>query len=367
MLEEGKLVQKNLLEFLMSENEITWQSIILDLIKSSELDPWDIDISILANKYIAVIRQLKESNLFISGKVLLASAMLLKFKADKLLSEGITSLDNLMFPPVQVEELEFSGNVKNFVFDADPHLTIKTPQARKRKVSINELIGALEKALEVNERRLLKVADRNRFPDSLRIPDKPRDVGEVINELYKRIQQFFSFKPILLFSELIPSESREDKISTFVPLLHLSNHDKVEINQEDKQALTAASNEEGNDIKNMARKIAELSDAVVLVAFEKNNIYYTGIANLLTQPEFADFDLIYDLSFVVDHLDEVIEKIFDSVRDTEIKIGKDNYFAKQCTSILTKVDDKMLGILGPIRMDYERNLGLINYTKKLLA
>ena len=142
---------------------------------------------------------------------------------------------------------------------------------------------------------------------------------------------------------------------------------KVEINQEDKQALTAASNEEGNDIKNMARKIAELSDAVVLVAFEKNNIYYTGIANLLTQPEFADFDLIYDLSFVVDHLDEVIEKIFDSVRDTEIKIGKDNYFAKQCTSILTKVDDKMLGILGPIRMDYERNLGLINYTKKLLA
>jgi len=142
---------------------------------------------------------------------------------------------------------------------------------------------------------------------------------------------------------------------------------KIELNQEDKEALATAMRGEENDIKNVAKKIAELSNAAVVVAFEKNNIYYTGISNLLTQPEFADFDLIYDLSFVVDHLDEVIEKVFDSVRDTEIKIGKDNYFAKQCTSILTKVDDKMLGILGPIRMDYERNLGIINYTKKLLA
>jgi len=142
---------------------------------------------------------------------------------------------------------------------------------------------------------------------------------------------------------------------------------QVELNKEDKEALITAMGGEENDIKNVAKKIAELSNAAVVVAFEKNNIYYTGISNLLTQPEFADFDLIYDLSFVVDHLDEVIEKIFDSVKDTEIKIGKDNYFAKQCTSILTKVDDKMLGILGPIRMDYQRNLGIINYTKKLLA
>ncbi|NCP17042.1 DeoR family transcriptional regulator [Candidatus Kuenenbacteria bacterium] len=141
---------------------------------------------------------------------------------------------------------------------------------------------------------------------------------------------------------------------------------EVELNRGDKEALATAKSEEGNNIKNVAKKIAELSNAAVVVAFEKNNIYYTGISNLLTQPEFADFDLIYDLSFVVDHLDEVVEKIFDSVQETEIKIGKDNYFAKQCASILTKIDDKMLGILGPVRMDYQRNLGLINYTKKLL-
>ncbi len=229
-----RLVQKNLLDFLMSENEITWQSIILDLIKTGNLDPWNIDISLLSNKYLEKIRELQVSNLFISGKVLLASAMLLKFKADKLLDEGIGYLDNLMFPPEDVEDLsQFMDNNKRISLDADPRLTIKTPQARKKKVSVNELIAALEKALEVNDRRLLKFADRNRIPENLKIPENVVDIEQVINDLYRRIQQLFVNKPLLLFSELVPSGVKKDKIFTFVPLLHLSNHAKVDMDQKE--------------------------------------------------------------------------------------------------------------------------------------
>ena len=35
-----------------------------------------------------------------------------------------------------------------------PVLTIRTPQARKRRVNLADLIGALHKALEVNQRRI---------------------------------------------------------------------------------------------------------------------------------------------------------------------------------------------------------------------
>ena len=41
--------QDRILNLLMQKDEITWQTILNDLIKSGEINPWDIDISILAN------------------------------------------------------------------------------------------------------------------------------------------------------------------------------------------------------------------------------------------------------------------------------------------------------------------------------
>ena len=41
---------------LIQEDEITWQAIILDLVKTGELNPWDVDISILTFKYLDIIK-----------------------------------------------------------------------------------------------------------------------------------------------------------------------------------------------------------------------------------------------------------------------------------------------------------------------
>ena len=37
---------------LISSGELGWQGIIYDLIKTEQLDPWDIDLSRLSEKYI---------------------------------------------------------------------------------------------------------------------------------------------------------------------------------------------------------------------------------------------------------------------------------------------------------------------------
>lgn len=145
-----------------------------------------------------------------------------------------------------------------------------------------------------------------------------------------------------------------------------------ELRQRDKEALEKIKKEGqsfDNDlmVKNLAKEIAGLTNLAAVIAFAKNNVYYTGISNLFCQPEFADFDLIYNMSEVIDHLDDVVADIFESIKDTQIKVGKDNYFANNCGTVLTRVGDKLVGLLGPIRMDYERNLGLINYAKKLLT
>ena len=54
-----------------------WQIIIYDLISSEQLDPWDIDLIILTNKYFEKILEIEDDpNFYISSKVLLASAIL---------------------------------------------------------------------------------------------------------------------------------------------------------------------------------------------------------------------------------------------------------------------------------------------------
>ncbi|KKS40181.1 hypothetical protein A3H03_01510 [Candidatus Kuenenbacteria bacterium RIFCSPLOWO2_12_FULL_42_13] len=118
--------------------------------------------------------------------------------------------------------------------------------------------------------------------------------------------------------------------------------------------------------KMLAKAVAELADTAVVYCPSKNNTYYTGLSNLLSQPEFADFNLIYRLTEVVDNFDEVLDGLYDKIKDIEIKIGKDNAFSSDCASILTKKSGKVFGLIGPMRMDYERNLGLVTFVRELL-
>lgn len=118
--------------------------------------------------------------------------------------------------------------------------------------------------------------------------------------------------------------------------------------------------------KQLAKKVAELSHGAVIMAFSRSDIYYTGISNLFSQPEFADMNIIYSISEVVDSLDDVISKVFSEIEDVDIKIGRDNYFSDKCASVFRRKGDKVVGILGPVRMDYESNLGLLDYMIKWL-
>lgn len=139
------------------------------------------------------------------------------------------------------------------------------------------------------------------------------------------------------------------------------------VGDKDKNILKKAKDSGGQSAeKILAKAVAELADTAVIYCPSKNNTYYTGLSNLLSQPEFADFNLIYQLTEVADNFDEVLEKIYDKIKDTEIKIGKDNAFSPDCASILTRKGSKVFGILGPMRMDYERNLGLVTFVKELL-
>ena len=212
-------------------DEITWQNIIYELVKSEQMDPWDINISTISQKYIDMLRTLKEHDFRVSGKVLLAAAILLKIKSTKLVGDDLSELDRLLIGvEEEMEELGFEEGSDPQKLGEIPSLIPRTPQPRKRKVSIFDLVEALEKALEVKKRRLLNSIP----PLNLQAPKKGKDITEIIKEIYGRIKSFFvgALKNKLTFSKLLPSESKEDKVHTFIPLLYLAQQNKIELVQE---------------------------------------------------------------------------------------------------------------------------------------
>jgi len=127
-------------------------------------------------------------------------------------------------------------------------------------------------------------------------------------------------------------------------------------------------------IKEISKKVAEEASGLVVLAFSRNDFYYTGLSYLFGQPEFQQAQVVYSVSQVVDHLDETMADIFDKIGDkTEIFLGRENPFSELCSTILIRFqlpkqkNYSLFGLLGPMRMDYERNLSMVNYIKELLT
>ncbi len=129
--------------------------------------------------------------------------------------------------------------------------------------------------------------------------------------------------------------------------------------------------ESENDFKKVAKIMADISKNAVFWAFHKNNLYYTGVSNLFIQPEFKTTDVVCDISIIIDRMEEIIANSFDDFTIGEnVLIGSDNPFGNFLSTVLLKYKYNnqvgVVGLLGPTRMDYEKNIGLLNFIKNKL-
>lgn len=118
----------------------------------------------------------------------------------------------------------------------------------------------------------------------------------------------------------------------------------------------------------VAKKLAEQTSAATLLAFSPHDVYYTGLANLFAQPEFAHLPLIRQMSEIIDHLDEVLANLAPDITELRILVGDDNPFGDACGTILAPIrvsGVSVIGILGPVRMAYDANVGRIRYLQEL--
>jgi len=153
-------MEDRIFQLLVENDDIAWKDIIFNLVKTEQMDPWDIKIGQLAKKYIELLKKAKDLDFKISGKVVLAASILLRMKSKRLVGEDLDEFDRLLAGNT-VDEDEFYDELAT-MRDASQiseeermNLVPRTPQPRKRKVSVYDLVNALEKALEVKKRRII--------------------------------------------------------------------------------------------------------------------------------------------------------------------------------------------------------------------
>lgn len=230
---EEKSVKQEQIHDILFNREIGWQEIIYDLINTEQLDPWDVNITVLTDKYLEKINEFEEADFFVSSKVLLAAALLLRIKSEILLNKYIKSIDEILFGKKEekkyaFERIELEENI--------PELIPKSPMPRFRKVTLQELLESLNKAIATENRRIKKeIIKRNALREiTFSLPKRKFNIKNKIRELYENLLEHFKEngkKKRVSFTEFV-GEDREEKIISFSPLLHLDHQKKVWLEQE---------------------------------------------------------------------------------------------------------------------------------------
>ncbi len=227
-------IDQNQIHKLLFGKELSWQAIIYDLINSEQLDPRDINLILLSQKYLEKVRKIEEADFIVGGKILLAAALLLRMKSEILLNREIRDLDDVLFDRKK-EEKKPVERIEIDEYEI-PDLFPRTPIPRFRKVTLNELMTALDNAMKTENRRIRRtIMEKNALREAgVTLPKKKINIHNEIRKLNKKIKLLFKKhknRKKLSFTQLA-GKDKKARIAIFLPLLHLDNMKKIWLEQE---------------------------------------------------------------------------------------------------------------------------------------
>ena len=205
----------------MIVSDQSWEQIIQEVITSESMDPWDLDVCRLSEKFSGYIGKLETMDFKVPAKYVIIASVLLRMKSDDLqiLDFGREPEDDFepQMPGAAIERV-----------DVNP-LTMPPRRMVHRKIVVEELISALRRVLDTQDRR----ETRSNVMPSIEISNV--DIEERINSLYGKINGLMSHMNggELKFTDVVPKWERAHIVETFLPLMHLDNERKVQCRQDE--------------------------------------------------------------------------------------------------------------------------------------
>ncbi len=112
-----------------------------------------------------------------------------------------------------------------------------------------------------------------------------------------------------------------------------------------------------------AKALAAKTHECVFVSFGRDDVYVTGLTNLFAKPELVERDIAVSLSAALDQLDEMVSGL-ESGTGARLLIGEENPLNNNCATVyLAPTSGRRVGVLGLMRMDYEKVLNLLDSIK----
>lgn len=198
----------------------TWRELLIELVSSNKLDPWDVDIQKVVDEYLGVVKKMKVLDLRVPANMVLAASILLRLKSDSL---SIFSMQEEQPIEEQVAPQRIRPDVEALV-----------PRARmqpKRKVTLQELLSALDQAMKMEvERRV----EHEHATTPISIMVEKDDIEEKMKRLLHEIRKLVDRERMTTFGRVAAlfEESGSILVDLFVPMLFLAHSGKIGVLQE---------------------------------------------------------------------------------------------------------------------------------------
>jgi chromatin segregation and condensation protein Rec8/ScpA/Scc1 (kleisin family) len=192
-----------------------WQEVLTTIVIEDGMDPMSIDIIKLTDSFMGYLKKVQKFDFRIPARFVLIAATLLFMKCESLLSEE-----------EEKGRME-GGQMPNIDMNNIPVLTPPLIRKPTRKVTLSELINALNRAMEFKERKEEK---KFRIRDAVeRLIEPEEDIEIKISRIFDKIVTNREIN----FSDLVPVWKKIEIVETFIPLLHLETRGMVVCEQEE--------------------------------------------------------------------------------------------------------------------------------------
>lgn len=199
-----------------------WKTILISLVKSERMDPWNIDVKILAEKYLEKIRSLNSTDLRLPANAILASAILLKFKARSLRLPSLEEEEELRIKSLMTEEELLGGMMPELI---SPNLV------REGKVSLDQLVQSIEEILDKTKSKVLRERDGRERP-VFNLPFAGLNMEEKMKEVLDLARSHADETGLARFSVMVRGKETNSVVECFLALLFLINQNQVSAWQE---------------------------------------------------------------------------------------------------------------------------------------
>lgn len=223
--------------------------ILVDLARSGKIDPWNIDIVDLYDKYMERLSQLKIKNLKSIGRALLFTSILLRLKSNVIEGLSLEDLepqedeffeDDGFEADYEAEQLQLpSSNVISFDEVLQRRTSVRLN--RNRNVTLKDLIRHLEFYEQLEKKQSLKNAlerQKRRVRDYSKLKAKDilnlahdEYIETVVEKMRQNLEQIFKKEEKIELREL--TLLGFDKSSAYIAVLFLMVKDDIDIVQED--------------------------------------------------------------------------------------------------------------------------------------